>query len=449
MGTHQFRRWSEEAARAASARCGFGTIVGERAAGSRRMTERSGPREVPEVDRTKEILATLADEQERNEVPADYPELPDLALARYTDRNYYQAEIDTVWRRSWLFAGHESEVPEAGSYRVPDIPFAPILLVRGHDDTIRAFLNACRHRGAPVARGCGGKVKRHLICGFHSWAYDLAGNLVGVTEKRDFTDLRIAERGLTSVRCESWGGFLFVNLDPEAPAFDDWNASLVRRHSDIMTADLRFVHRRTVDVDANWKVVTEAFLETYHLKTVHRTSAAPYLLPRQTAVELYPNGHSNNYVMRKREVGAESLASRRQFHPSDVPEIPGLPDFYRLCPPAPSLFPNVMIPLSAGGFPVITFWPTSLSSTRIEIAHFGFNWGAGDRPSGWAQKVAAFDRLIDEDVENLAPMQRSIEAAAHKGIPLSYQERRIWHLNSEIDRFVRDRVASGTVKRAV
>jgi choline monooxygenase len=387
------------------------------------------------------IAAMLAAEQDRAEVPAGYPKLPDLPLGRYTDPELYRDELATVWRRSWLFAGHQTELPEVGSYRVPGIPFAPVLLVRGQDNVIRAFLNACRHRGAPVAQGCSGRVNRTLVCGFHSWAYDLQGRLVGVTEKRDFAGLIPEERSLASLRCESWGGFVFVNFDHDAVPLAQWAASLMSRYSDIMTADLRFVHRESVDVDCNWKVVTEAFLETYHLKTVHRRSAAPYLNPRQTAIELFPFGHSTNYVARKQQVGGESARNRESFHPSDVADIPALPDFYRTAPPAPSIFPNVMMPLSSAGFPIITFWPLELKKTRIETAHYGLNWGEGPRPAGWDSKIAAFRQLVDEDVTNLEPMQFSIDSAAHTGIPLSYQERRIWHLNSEVDRIAgRDRI---------
>lgn len=388
------------------------------------------------LELSESIEEMLAAEQGRDEVPEGYPKLPDLPLARYNDPDLYRLELATVWRRSWLFAGHETEIPEAGSYRVPDIPFAPVLLVRGHDNVIRAFLNACRHRGAPVVEGCAGRAKRTLVCGFHSWAYDLQGRLVGVTEKRDFNSLVAEERSLTALRCETWGGFVFINFDHDAIPFAEWAAPLVARYSDIMTADLRFVYRESVNVACNWKVVTEAFLETYHLNTVHRRSAAPYLNPRQTAVELFRSGHSTNYVARKQNITDESAQNRRSFHPSDVADIPNLPDFYRTSPPAPSIFPNVMMPLSAGGFPIITFWPLGLKATRIETAHYGFNWGVGVRPAGWDDKIAAFRQLIEEDVKNLEPMQFSIDSAAHAGIPLSYQERRIWHLNAEIDRVV-------------
>jgi phenylpropionate dioxygenase-like ring-hydroxylating dioxygenase large terminal subunit len=183
--------------------------------------------------------------------------------------------------------------------------------------------------------------------------------------------------------------------------FAQWAAPLVRRYSDIMTANLRFVHRESTVVACNWKVVTEAFLETYHLNTVHRRSAAPYLNSRQTAVELYADGHSTNYVARKQKVSGESARNRESFHPAGIAEIPDLLPFYRSAPPAPSIFPNVMMPLSNAGFPIITFWPLSLRSTRIETAHFGTDWRP--RPTGWDDKIAAFRRLVDEDVQNWSP----------------------------------------------
>ena len=82
---------------------------------------------------------------------------------------------------------------------------------------MRAFRNACRHRGAPVVRGeCG--TARLLVCQFHSWSYDLAGRLVRVPDERDFVGLQTEERGLPPVRCERWGGWHFVNLDDDADA---------------------------------------------------------------------------------------------------------------------------------------------------------------------------------------------------------------------------------------
>src|SRR5581483_12113742 len=89
----------------------------------------------------------LKEEKERTSYPEGFPELPDLPLGRYTDPVFHEREVDRIFRRSWLFAGHESELPEPNSYRLLDIPFAPIMLTRDSHGTVRALRNACRHRG--------------------------------------------------------------------------------------------------------------------------------------------------------------------------------------------------------------------------------------------------------------------------------------------------------------
>ena len=143
--------------------------------------------------------------------PDGFPKLPDLPLGRYTDPVFQALEDEYLFGRVWLYAAHDSQLPAPGSYRLCDIGGAPILLVRGEDGNVRAFRNACRHRGAPVVRGeCG--TARLLVCQFHSWSYDLSGRLVRVPDERDFVGLHADERGLPSVRCERWGGWHFVNL---------------------------------------------------------------------------------------------------------------------------------------------------------------------------------------------------------------------------------------------
>ncbi len=101
-------------------------------------------------------------EANRTEPPDGFPKLPDLPLARYTDPAFYALEHEHLFKRVWLYAAHDSELPTPGSYKLADIAGAPILLVRGDDGEVRAFYNACRHRGAPVVRGECGPPAAHL-----------------------------------------------------------------------------------------------------------------------------------------------------------------------------------------------------------------------------------------------------------------------------------------------
>ncbi len=113
-------------------------------------------------------------ENERTEPPEDAVEIPLIPVSRYTDPAFYALEQEHIWKRTWLFAGHESEWAEPGSYQVFDRTGAPIVIVRGQDGELRAFYNACRHRGAPVIRDeCG--TARRLTCQYHSWSYDTRG----------------------------------------------------------------------------------------------------------------------------------------------------------------------------------------------------------------------------------------------------------------------------------
>ena len=89
-------------------------------------------------------------EAARTGPPDGFPKLPDLPLGRYTDPDFYALERDHLWKRSWLYAAHDSELADVGSYKLCDIAGAPVLLVRGDDRVVRAFFNSCRHRGAPV-----------------------------------------------------------------------------------------------------------------------------------------------------------------------------------------------------------------------------------------------------------------------------------------------------------
>ncbi len=129
----------------------------------------------------------------RDGPPDGFPKLPDLPLGRYTDAEFQALEDEYLFHRVWLYGVHDSELPKPGSYRLCDIAGAPILLVRGDDGQVRAFRNACRHRGAPVVRGDSGPA-RLLVCQFHSWSYDLRGQLVRVPDERDFVGLQVSER---------------------------------------------------------------------------------------------------------------------------------------------------------------------------------------------------------------------------------------------------------------
>jgi phenylpropionate dioxygenase-like ring-hydroxylating dioxygenase large terminal subunit len=369
-------------------------------------------------------------ERDRDGPPVGFPALPDIPLGRYTDGEFFELEREHLFGKVWLYAAHDSELPETGSYKLCDIVGSPLVLVRGDDGLVRAFRNACRHRGAPVVRdSCG--TARMLVCQFHSWTYDLAGQLARVPDERDFVSLDRSQRALPGVRCERWGGWWFVNLDPDAPPLLEWLHPLPTLLADVARSPLRQFDSKRVELKCNWKILAEGFLEVYHARTVHPTSVAPTLDTRGTVISLFDHGHQNMISPVKpgtRTDNREALAT--------IAHVPPL--FEELLQPAHGIFPNVITPMDRRGFPFLVFWPTAIDRTRLDIVWFAADWGAGEMPGRdiWQLRLDRFDLLMEEDYANLEPIQRSMETAAHGGQVVNYQERRIWHVHAWIDKVI-------------
>jgi phenylpropionate dioxygenase-like ring-hydroxylating dioxygenase large terminal subunit len=326
-----------------------------------------------------------------------------------------------------MFAAHVTELPEPGSYRTLDMAGMPVLLVHGADGVFRAFFNACRHRGAPVVRDeCG--TCDTMICQYHSWSYDHAGRLVFVPDQRDFVGLQLEERALVPLRCELWGGLIFVNADQEAEPLLDHLGPLADELAEVVNADLRVLTRISTTHRCNWKIMAEGFLEVYHAKTIHPQTVANALRPAGAAISLVEHGHTRMLTPLTERAMAHDREDRK-----DLPRIPNLAEVFDTTNPAYGIFPNLITPLDARGFPLLQFWPEAKDRTRLERVWLAPAEGVEPRHPTWDLRLAAFEVVMVEDTMNLEPIQVAVEAAAHTGIPLNYQERRIWHVHTTID----------------
>ncbi|MGH1502755.1 MAG: aromatic ring-hydroxylating oxygenase subunit alpha [Acidimicrobiales bacterium] len=369
-------------------------------------------------------------ERGRSGPPEGFPALPDIALGRYTDPAFLEAEMEGLFRKTWLYGVHESELDGPGAYLLRQVAGAPVLFVRGDDGEVRAFFNACRHRGAPVVQGETG-IARRLTCRYHSWSYDLQGCLVAVPDERDFVGLDPAARGLPPVRAERWGGWWFVTFDDDAESLSDHLGPLRGLMADLAASPLRHLSTETVSLPCNWKVVAEAFLEVYHARTIHPTTVAPTLDTRGTVISLFDRGHQSMIS----PVNTGARTDRRD----QLPTIERLPALLAAeLNPAHGIFPNIVSPLDARGFPFLVFWPDGVDRSRLDIHWFVADWGDGPLPHQelWDARLERFDRIMDEDYANLGPIQTSLRHAAHGGTVVNYQERRIWHVHAWIDKTI-------------
>ena len=202
------------------------------------------------------------------------PELP-LARARtvpsswYFDPDVYAAERRAVFGDTWQLAARKDQLVDAGAFVTTEIAGEPVLVVRDHDATLRAFYNVCRHRAARVVDAPCGKLAQ-LRCRYHGWTYDLAGALRGAPEFKGVESFTRADNGLMPLAVDTWGPLVFVHGGPRPGSLAAHLGPLPDRQAELGIDALHFVERREYDLACNWKVYVDNFLDGgYHVNTIH------------------------------------------------------------------------------------------------------------------------------------------------------------------------------------
>jgi Rieske 2Fe-2S family protein len=214
-----------------------------------------------------ELLSPLT-EAEIAAVRREYRAASLLPKRAYHDPAIFDWERQHVVRTDWVMVARAEDTPDPGTYSLVELDGESIIVVRGQDGALRAFFNVCRHRGTTVAEEACGKVVR-FQCPYHAWIYDLEGRLVRAKHTDDLEDFSFDRFGLASIRLETWQGFVFLNLDPEAAPLSDQLGDLVEHWSRFDFSNLRSARRVEYDVAANWKFVAENYSECYHCPGVH------------------------------------------------------------------------------------------------------------------------------------------------------------------------------------
>lgn len=193
----------------------------------------------------------------------------DIAKSRYTSAAFAALENAYMWTSTWQMACTIDELSQPGDHVVYDVADQSVIVVRAKDGTIKAFHNSCLHRGTKL-RTEDGRVAS-FRCPFHGWRWDLDGNLVELPAEWDFPQVwQKSDSCLPQAQVAQWCGFVFVNLDPEAPAFDDVARKMVEHFDRDFDMGNRYKAFHAVkEVPANWKVCMEAFAEGYHVIATH------------------------------------------------------------------------------------------------------------------------------------------------------------------------------------
>jgi phenylpropionate dioxygenase-like ring-hydroxylating dioxygenase large terminal subunit len=215
---------------------------------------------------------TAAPATDMNDWPRAWRTLPQgVGVGRYTDPDFSALEFDRMWSRVWQVAARVDEIPEKGDFTTYQIGDQSILLVRVDQDTIKAFFNFCPHRGTTLGEGCGHFEGDKIICPFHGWRWDLAGNIQMVLERGEFNNgqLQDSDVAMREVHSRVYAGFVFINLDRSPEPFDDFIAPLRQMLDDLAIGEMHPIWWKKAEVASNWKVAQEAFFEAYHVSATH------------------------------------------------------------------------------------------------------------------------------------------------------------------------------------
>jgi phenylpropionate dioxygenase-like ring-hydroxylating dioxygenase large terminal subunit len=264
-----------------------------------------------------------------------------LPAQAYTSEEFFAWELNRVLRPGWQCVAHVSQIPTAGDFLNLDLLGEPLIVVHGKDDAIRVLSRVCPHRSMDIMpEGFGyaghspaeerdGKTDcgrtRLFLCPYHAWTFELDGQLKACPEMHEAEGFCRDDFFLKPFRCEIWQGFVFVNLDGQAPPLADGLAGMAADLAAFRLGELKLVIAREWDCPFNWKVLVENFMESYHHLGIHHQTLQPMMPARDTWTEQERRHYVRAHLPYKDSVREAYLAfeAKGDFSAA-LPPLPGL-----------------------------------------------------------------------------------------------------------------------------
>ena len=293
---------------------------------------------------------------------AGTPLLSTLPGRYYHDPAIYEQERERIFERMWVCAGRAERAPRPGDYFAADLGRESVLVVRGRDGALRAFLNVCRHRGARLCAEGRGHLKGALRCRYHGWTYGLDGRLLAAPNLGEAEGFDRGEFGLWPVALAVWEGLVWLSLaDEPEPLAAGIGRALVERFGDEATfaryhvGELKVARTIEYDVRANWKLLVENFLECYHCGPLHPELCR--LLPGFRGGLAYQVGQGTEF--------ADGVEAFTFSGSSNRPPLPHLQPEDRRRYQGVVLRPNVFVNLLPDHVVLHTLRPQAPDRTRV------------------------------------------------------------------------------------
>lgn len=357
---------------------------------------------------------------------SDFSPTQDLASAStmpsrwYTEPAFLELEKEKIFWRTWQPVGRTDMVARPGDFFSCELVGEPLVVTRTKDNQLKAFYNVCRHRGAQVARGKGNR--KSLQCHYHGWTYGLDGALLSAPEFEGVKNWEKSHVCLPEIKVEAWGPFIFVNLDPDAPAMKDTCYGHIMQEMQEKGFDITrmsSIERRDYEIDCNWKVYVDNYLEGYHLPTAH-----PALFREldydQYRVDTYRDYSSQYAPIRDIDPADARDRDRRYIRTSE--ESQAL--YYWI-------FPNVMLNVYMDNVSINIILPLDHQRTLTIFEWYFEQPGTGP---GWEsmQTVIQFsDQIQQEDIEICEIVQKGLGSRSYdRGRFSALRENGVHHFQS-------------------
>ena len=395
-----------------------------------------------------------------------------VSMEPYRSTSFFEAERENIFGRVWLMMGRVDDVPNIGDYIVREVEIrdASVLITHGAGGTIRAFHNVCSHRGNQVVWDEKGSKTTRFRCPYHNWTYAGDGRLIAVSDEEMFFGLDKSKCGLEPIQCEVWDGWIFINLNPDNKvSLKEYLGGMGEFLSDIPYPNAGRSVRIKAMLKCNWKMVVDAFIESYHIPSLHSRTIGPSFSSESDpaghlqnaeffgphhSISLYGNpdygpspkalverlaykGMESENVLAANQSGeTEALRAHRSVNPAksntwsmDINDI----------------FPNFDLCIAGGGFWLHEIWPVTPDLTRYEMRFFVPQPETVREAFHQEHYIARLADVVLEDLANVERTQKGVKSRAKNEMILQDNEvlvRRAMHVTETF-------VESGSLEEAL
>lgn len=346
----------------------------------------------------------------------------------YLDTNRFSREQSRLFRGLPVPVAPGALLRESGQYVTHDAYGVPLIVTRDRDGHAHVFINACRHRGTRLIDDCATSKASSIVCPYHAWTYNLDGSLRGFPRPDCFPGLDKSAYGLRRLASSELGGMIFTQLDGGEPDVGNFLGPLIDDFNAIGIGDSHVYRRNTHEVAANWKLIMDAFLESYHVQRLHKESIAPFFADAVTASSR-SGVHFRSAVAR---IDHETVAPSESFE-----ELRQTVTF------SYSVLPGMVIVVSPDYINIMQLYPQSVDRTLVEDFMLIAEPPAdADEDRHWARSFELLDSGVfaGEDFRAAALGHQGLATGELDNITLGTAEAGVAEMHAELDRLLAGRV---------